>query len=135
MRAIWARHSLEWWQERAADPYMPYWFRVAALAFGLHGENGHAPLKHGALSMLLASPDPQTGELVRYRNAARAVRAAIEYGLLAPESTTRCLVVPPMAVKQGEPSRWPKCPVHGNTVPTGRTLSDALGVRSSTHSE
>ena len=41
----WARHYHETWQERAGDARLPFWLRVAALAYGSHTDNGHAQVQ------------------------------------------------------------------------------------------
>jgi len=104
---IWSRHSLAFWESIAAEPSHAYYVRVAALAYGTHGANGHAPQAHGALSLALAKDG------IRYRHASRAIDSAVRLGLLDPSSTTRCLVVPPDGIVQGEVGYWPDCPVHG----------------------
>lgn len=115
-RPLWSRHSLAFWQSIAADARHPYYVRVAALAYSLHGANGHAPQAHGALSLALGSADPNTGEFFRYRHATRAIRDAINVGMLDPSSTTRCLVVPAGQIIQGGYHHWPRCPVHGSVA-------------------
>lgn len=116
-RPLWSRHSLAFWQSIAADPRHPYYVRVAALAYSLHGANGHAPQAHGALSLSLGSADPSTGEFLRYRHATRAIRDAVKLGMLDPASTTRCLVVPVGQIIQGGYHQWPRCEVHGPVKP------------------
>lgn len=96
----WARHFLDVWQERAGDPRLPHWFRVAALAYGSHMNNGHAPFKPGQVALVLGTIT-ETGEFIPYRNVSRAIALAIEYGLLAPGSYHRCLIVPSHAVRKG----------------------------------
>lgn len=97
----WARHFLDVWQERAGDPRLPPWFRVAALAYGSHQNNGHAPFKPGQVALVLGGIDASTGEFIPCRNVTRPISLAVEFGLLAPGSYHRCLIVPSHAVRKG----------------------------------
>lgn len=108
----WARHYQEIWQERAGDDRLPYWLRVAALAYGSHLDNGHARFKRGEIGLVLAKVNTETGELVSYENVGRAIATAVEYGWLAEESFWGCLIVPAHAVKKGEHGHDPVCRVH-----------------------
>lgn len=91
----WARHYLEEWQRRAGDPRLPHWLRVAAAAYGLHQENGHAPFKSGQLALILGSPGKP------YKNVTRAIEDAVEYGWLGEGSFHRCLIVPMDVARKG----------------------------------
>lgn len=108
----WARHYQDEWHRKAGDPRLPYWFRIAALAYGSHGYNGHATFKRGDIALVLATVDQDTGEIAPFENVGRAIRDAIEYGLLAPESFWGCLVVPAHAIKKGTHGRRSDCPIH-----------------------
>ncbi len=116
----WARHYHEVWQERAGDPRMPFWLRIAALAYGSHLDNGHARYKRGEIAMILGTLDPDTGQLSPYENVGRAIDTAVDYGWLAPESFWGCLVVPAHAIKKGEHGRNPVCPIHAKRRRQGR---------------
>jgi hypothetical protein len=120
---LWSRHSLAFWESIAAEPCHAYYVRVAALAYGRHGPNGHAPQAWGALSLALSKDG------VRYRHAGRAIEDAIKVGMLDPSSTTRCLVVPPNGIVQGDWNHWPNCPVHGVVKRPSAPLVDAIGRR------
>lgn len=103
----WARHYLEEWQRRSGDRRLPYWLRVAALAYGSHEDNGHACFKRGEVALILGTPgDP-------YQNVKRAIEDAVIFGWLADGSFHRCLIVPRHAVRKGalEAGRKP-CPIH-----------------------
>jgi hypothetical protein len=89
------------WLERAKDPRLPGYLRVAAVAYGRHLGNGHAPLGEGELAHLLGVRDPATGSWRANANVNRSIRTAIDYGLLAPGSSRRCLVVPINAIWGG----------------------------------
>lgn len=109
-----SQHYQGVWAERGRNPALPYWMRVAAIAFGKHGKNGHAPLAPGELAELLAKPDPN-GLLkpLSASGVSNAIKDAKRYGFIAEESTSRCLVVPPHAVTGGiGGTPWTKCVVH-----------------------
>lgn len=82
------------WQLRSADARLPKWFRVAALAMGSQGANGHSPQPVGAVADMLGTFDPKTGEIVPDRDVRKWIRAATDRGFLAAGSTARCLIVP-----------------------------------------
>lgn len=113
-RNPWGRHYQTVWEERAGDPRMPLWFRVIALAYGKHRANGHAMFKAGQVGLVLGRADPVTGELVPLDrgNVSRAIRTAVEYGLLDKSSGSRCLVVPGHAIEGGLGSPFEPCPQH-----------------------
>jgi hypothetical protein len=131
----WARHYHEVWQERAGDDRMPYWLRVAAVAYGSHSDNGHARFKRGEVALVLGKLDPDTGEVVPFANVTRAIETAVAYGWLEPESFWGCLVVPAHAIKKGEHGRKPSCPIHARrrregketTAEQARTLHSVSG--------
>jgi hypothetical protein len=116
----WARHYHAVWQERAGDDRLPYWLRVAALAYGSHLDNGHARFKRGEIGIILGKLDPETGELIPLENVTRAIESAVEFGWLEPESFWGCLVVPAHAIKKGEHGRKPVCPIHARRRREGR---------------
>lgn len=117
----WARHYQEVWQSRAGDPRLPYWLRVASLAYGLHGENGHARFKRGEIALVLADVDRESGQIRPYENVGRAIKDAIEYGWLESESFWGCLVVPAHAVRKGSLTRAvATCPIHSRRARRAR---------------
>lgn len=107
--AEWARHSREEWHRRSGDPRLPKWLRVAALAYGSHGNNGHASFKRGDVAATLGMP----GEPLDRRRLHEHIAMAVEFGWLADGSTSMCLIVPFHAVDKG-PIGKPKkpCPIH-----------------------
>jgi hypothetical protein len=108
-------HLMTVWGERAGDPRLPKWLRLASLAFSCHDMNGHAPFTPGEISLVLSSVDDQTGEILPMdkSNLQRALRKAIEFGWLTEASSTRCLVVPAHAIEGGRPHRSDRpCPFH-----------------------
>lgn len=120
----WARHFFDEWQSRAGDPRLPYWLRVAALAFGSHQDNGHARFKRGEIAIILGTPGKP------YPNVRRAITDAVAYGWLEEGSFWGCLIVPLHAVRRG-PWTTPKtCPIHAN-----RSLSERKRLHSSTPDE
>lgn len=96
-------HDQRTWEERAGDQRLPYWLRVAALAFGKHRANGHASFSAGQISLILGRVTLPEGEVIPLDKGStqRAIRKAIEYGWLSPESGSLCLVVPGNAVDGG----------------------------------
>lgn len=105
----WSRHSREEWHRRAGDDRLPKWLRVSALAYGSHGNNGHATFKRGDVATALGEP----GKPLDRRRLHEHIGMAIEFGWLAEGSTSMCLVVPFHAIDKG-PIGAPKapCPVH-----------------------
>jgi hypothetical protein len=100
-----AMHFQSVWRERAlAYPDWDAWLRVAAMAYGCHRRNGHANFKKGELMRLLG--------ISRSTNLSRAIREAKQYGMIAGESNSRCLVVPPHAVIGGKGDANERCPHH-----------------------
>ena len=108
----WARHYQHEWQSRAGDRRLPYWLRIAALAYGSHADNGHARFKRGEIALILSDVDQTTGEVRPHQNVGRAIGDAVEYGWLEPDSYWGCLVVPAHAIKKGVHSSRSPCPIH-----------------------
>ena len=134
----WARHYQDVWQERAGDPRLPYWLRVAALAYGSHADNGHARFKRGEIAVVLAAVDSGTGVVRPYRNVRRAVTLAVEYGWLEAGSYWGCLIVPAHAVKKGALTAAPRpCPLAKSHAArrTKRSLSERKSLVESTPRE
>jgi hypothetical protein len=105
----WSRHSQEEWFRRSGDDRLPPWLRVAALAYASHGNNGHANFKREDAAIALGKPgQPWTRQRLHEH-----IQLAIEYGWLAPGSTSMCLVVPTGVIDKG-PRGEPKkpCRVH-----------------------
>lgn len=107
----WSRHYQDEWQSRAGDARLPYWLRVAALAYGSHQDNGHARFKRGEIALILGTPNGRGG-ITPLANVGRAISDAVEYGWLAPESFWGCLVVPAHHSKKGLLGHNPPCPIH-----------------------
>lgn len=114
----WSRHYQSVWLERAGDPELPDWLRVAALAYGSHRANGHATFKRGHVALILADVDTDSGALTpRSRQGIyRAIRTAVRHGWLLDGSTARCLVVPGHAITGGLGSPADECPQHAREV-------------------
>jgi|GEM_PF-5633669 len=134
----WSRHYQEAWERRAGDRRLPHWLRVTALAFGSHEDNGHARFKRGEIALVLGKVDKETGEVRPYENVGRAIKDAIAYGWLEPESFWGCLVVPAHAIKKGRHGHSPACPIHlrrRTRATANRSLSDGNDHPSSTPDE
>jgi hypothetical protein len=61
--------------------------------------------------------EPSTGEITQptRQQASRAIKAAVYYGFLAPDSGSECLVVPAHSIRGGrgtEATEHMQCPVH-----------------------
>jgi hypothetical protein len=138
----WAKHFQTVWHERAGDPRLPAWLRVAALAYGSHQANGHAPFKPGEIALILASVDTETGEVksMNKHNVQRSINKAVEYGWLVRPSGSLCLVVPGHAIQGGLGRAANACPLHGRKqrvsqkVTHSRPLSESLSDTPVSHS-
>jgi hypothetical protein len=81
----WSRHRHEFWAEHANNPDFPAWFRVMAFAYGTDRTNGHVNLEPGELQKWLGCDRSVMS---------RALKYAIENGLLGTGSSARCLILP-----------------------------------------
>lgn len=107
----WSGHYQSVWHERAGDVRLPYWLRVAALAYGSHKANGHATFNPGDVALVLGTPEASMSRM----NVKRAIDKAIEYGWLRAGSTSLCLMVPSYAITLGLGNPRSACRVHGST--------------------
>jgi hypothetical protein len=90
-----SKHFHEAYLEDAANPAYPNAIRVAYLAYGKHKANGHARFKQREIANVLgAFATDGTFEPASKYVVDRAIKTAISYGLLAPESKALCLIVP-----------------------------------------
>jgi hypothetical protein len=104
----WAKHYRHVWENRAANPHLPLWARLVALAYGTHEANMHTNFRRGDLSLILGEP----GKGRRDRSTLRkALAAAVQYGWLAEGSSSECLVVPAGAVVGPPGDPFKPCPV------------------------
>jgi hypothetical protein len=102
----WTKHYQSAYLEDAANPKYPNAIRVAFLAYGTHKANGHARFKQREVAAVLGAVDKVgTFEPASKYVVDRAIKTAIAYGLLAPESKALCLVVPGHRIRghQGDP--------------------------------
>ena len=122
----WARHFQDDWQARAGDPRLPYWLRVAALAYGSHTDNGHARFKRGEVALILGSVDRATGVVRPFANVRREIARAVEYGWLEEGSFWGCLIVPAHSIRKGDFTHKPKpCPLAPrHAARSNRSLSE-----------
>lgn len=110
----WAKHYQNVWEERSASDMFPAWFRVMALAYGMHKANGHACFEPGSIGMILGSPREDGGwNSMHKAHVQNAIKTAIKRGLLHESSNSRCLVVPRHAIQKDWGSTTAVCPVHG----------------------
>jgi hypothetical protein len=126
----WSRHYQHVWAERAGNPGLPLWLRVACLAYGHHLGNGHATFGSGEVRLALSTVD---GNGVLSQPASsdvkRAINTAVRYGWLAEGSRTRCLVVPGHAIAggRGVGTEYVPCPEHHPARRAGRHLRAIAG--------
>lgn len=92
----WAAHVQDEWLEDALSSRWPGPLRVAFVAFGRHGANGHAFLKQGELAKLLPLGTGDDGLPIRptRQTLNRWIKTAIEHGFLDDGSKVLCLIVP-----------------------------------------
>lgn len=116
---------------------MPYWLRVAALAYGSHTDNGHARFKRGEVALILGTVDHDTGEVRPFANVRREIARAVEYGWLEDGSYWGCLIVPAHAIRKGDlgkkPAPCPLTPRH--QARANRSLTERNGLPQPTPSE
>ena len=109
---------------------MPYWLRVAALAFGSHTDNGHARFKRGEIALILGTLDQRTGEIRPFANVRREIGRAVEYGWLEAGSYWGCLIVPAHSIRKGDlGTRQAPCPLAASHKQrtANRSLSERNG--------
>lgn len=111
----WARHYQAPWCDDAVNPRFPLPLRVAFLAFGSHRANGHARFKQGEVAMVLGHQG-EHGERIPAdrRTVWRAIKQAIDYGMLAEGSRALCLVVPSHRIVGGMGNENAPCDRHGD---------------------
>lgn len=115
---VWARHYQEPWKEDAANPRYPLALRVAFLAFGMHRANGHARFRQREIANVLGRFDDQgTWHPADRRTVNRAIKTAIDYGLLADGSKALCLIVPRHRVSGGLGNENARCDRHPRPTP------------------
>jgi hypothetical protein len=106
-----AMHRQSFWEEQAATLPLA-WQRLGAIAFATHKRNGHANFKPGDLAMMLGRPGPDGWESLSPTHLSNLIATAKKAGWLAPESNSRCLVVPCHAIQGGLGNPNDKCAVH-----------------------
>lgn len=123
----WARHYQDAWHEDALNPNYPKALRVAFLAYGTHKANGHARFKpHEIATVLGAGRFDEYGHPVKAdrRTVTRAIRQAVELGLLTEGSKAACLIVPRHRVTGGLGNENEPCTLgeHKSRPPRRQTL-------------
>jgi len=101
--------------------------RVYFAALGRMDRKGHARFKRGELMRICSMVDRRTGEVRSARSDSinRAVKKAVERGVLAHDSSNRCLVVPHI-VAQANNGPYYDCPVHPEVDLTGQRTRPRL---------
>ncbi|GAA3154423.1 hypothetical protein GCM10010486_20640 [Nonomuraea roseoviolacea subsp. carminata] len=115
-RPVWwkleRRAALEASESYALDPA----FRLWLLAVGRAYQGGHATFSDGEIIDLL--PKVKKGVVSQYdpKQIKRLISALVDGGMLAPQSTPRCLVVP-FTLLSAEWKFSPEpCPTHGHNM-------------------
>lgn len=119
----WTAHTQIEWENRAANPKLPYWLRLVCYAYARHEANGHANFDVGRLEWLLGKP-PVAGRPFE-RASKYAVRdgigTAVKYGWLEAGSCAGCLVVPAHAIDGPLGDRNKACRVHDRKAQARRS--------------
>lgn len=112
----WSAHAQGPWRDDAANPRFPMPLRVAFLAYSQHRANGHAKFRQREVARVLGRTiDGDFVEADR-RTVSRAIRQAVDYGLLAEGSKALCLIVPGHRVQGGQGEADDECPRHPDRV-------------------
>lgn len=77
----------------AVNPQLPTWRRLEILCMARANVYGHASFEGGEAELARLLPG-RNGKLPDARSIRRARRQLVEYGLAAPQSTARCIVLP-----------------------------------------
>src|SRR4051812_14230190 len=103
-------------RKRAENLTNPAPLRLFFLAVANAGPGGHACFAPGELREELLKVNASTGEVSQYSHRALSnqIDALVAGGVLGPESTEHCLVVPMDLIDSAEPFRAKPCPVHGH---------------------
>lgn len=94
-----AMHQQSPWTEQARNPKVDLWLRVAFLAFGTHGRNGHAPFYNAR--EIAERTTPLRRPVPDDRQVRRAIADAIDRNFLTEQSGSKCLVVPSYWISGG----------------------------------
>jgi hypothetical protein len=110
---LWSKHDRGWWEGQALNPKIPLVTRVYALAYGMHGANGHAPFRPGELRRILVQPPTADHPIKLYDRATlyRAIETAKDYGFLDRRSSSQCLIVPQGQIQFGIGELYAPCEV------------------------
>lgn len=125
---VWTKHYQIEWENRAADPNVPLWARVVALAYGRHEANGHANFRRGQLSWIFGTP-AEGGKPFKRRNRDSirdAINTCVKYGFLAEGSCMECLVVPYHSISGPMGDESKPCLVHERKVSRKRPAQPRL---------
>lgn len=91
----WSIHYQQPWIDQAGNKRAPMALRVTWLAYGNHRANGHANFAQQEVANALGKfDDTGTFNPADRRTVSRAIRQAIDWGLLAEGSGALCLIVP-----------------------------------------
>jgi hypothetical protein len=101
------------WEPQIANPDLPYWLRVHAVAMARSEPNLHTRLETGELAQLLArtQPDGSTRPVDR-RDLNSYINRAVELRYLDETSSVRCLVLPSSMMECRLKGYKKPCPYH-----------------------
>lgn len=104
-------------QRASLEPALSPDFRLWLLAVSLAKAGGHAPFDNGELATMLPKFNRTTGEVGQYGSRAlnKIIERLIDADMLAPSSSSRCLVVPMHKVDVHETERT-LCPEHRHNL-------------------
>lgn len=102
--------------EASQSPVLSSDFRLWLIAVAHIGPGGHASFEEGVLAEMLVKVNRSSGSMGTYtaRRLRGIIAACIEAGVLAPESSLRCLVVPMDLVDGAEIPKSRPCVIHGH---------------------
>ncbi|WP_432477200.1 hypothetical protein [Nocardioides sp. GXQ0305] len=118
-----AFHRQAAWHADALNPRFPLALRVAYLAMGTHRANGHAVFKQGEVAAVLGRVDEDGHHAPADRRTVyRAIRQAIDFGMLAEGSGALCLIVPRHRIAGGHGAPDAPCRRHPKPKATSKHL-------------
>ncbi len=111
-RDTWTMHRQPAYKELATSEEFPPYLRATFFAYATVKPSGHARLDQGVLAHALGSERGSIWRPADPRSVTKAVRRAVEKGLLDPTSKALCLVVPHSMVAGGKGDPLAPCDRH-----------------------
>ena len=124
----WAKFSKGHAADLADNTGLPQWFRLYMFALEHVREDGHAHLEPDALKWFLGTKDDEGRDIpADRRTVSKVKKRAVKEGVLSPESTTTCLVVPREHARVGaEKVGRSICTRHGATKTSQKVSSSQV---------